>query len=119
MGKERRKFQRIATKVHVKFREKEVDDSALEYYEGVAKDSSLGGIFLATSHLFSPGSIVSLIFKFVLDNEEVEIKAKAIVRWTRRIFQPRGMGLEFFEFEGLAGRDFHRCLEQLFVNDEE
>lgn len=119
MGKERRKFQRVATNVHVKFREKEVDDSAQEYFEGVAEDSSLGGIFLATNHLFSPGSIVSLIFKFILDNEEVEIRAKAIVRWTRRIFQPRGMGLEFFEFEGLAGKDFERCLDKLLVNDEE
>ena len=119
MGKERRKFKRVASKVHVQFREKEVDDSAQEYFEGVAKDSSLGGIFLATNHIFSTGSIVSLVLKFVLDNEVVEIQAKAIVRWTRRIFQPRGMGLEFFEFEGLAGRDFQRCLEQLLVKDED
>ena len=118
MGKERRKFNRVATNVHVQFREQEVDDSTQEYFEGVAQDSSLGGIFLATNHLFSPGSIVSLIFKFLLDNEEVEIEAKAIVRWTRRIFQPRGMGLEFFEFEGLGGRDFHRCIEQLVEADE-
>ena len=115
MGMEKRKFQRIATNVHVRFREKEVDDSGQQYFQGVAKDCGLGGFFLATDHIFSKGSIVSLIFRFVLDDEQVEIKAHAVVRWTRRLFKPKGMGLEFFEFEGVHGRDFQRCMDRLFV----
>jgi len=119
MDKDRRKFQRVASEVHVQFREKKVDDSTQKYFEGVAKDSSLGGIFLATKHLFAPGTIVALIFKFMLDNEDIEIKALAIVRWARHLFHPKGMGLEFFEFEEPAGRDYQRYLNHLFVNDED
>ncbi len=46
-------------------------------------------------------------------SKEVTIQAQAVVRWTQRFRKPKGMGLEFFEFNGLEGRNFEQCMEQL------
>ncbi len=113
MFDEKREFKRVATDVLVRFSEQDVDKLTQEYLQGVAKDCGLSGMFLATDHLLSKGSVVTLNFFFFDEGEEVNIQAKAIVRWTQRFRRPKGMGLEFFEFKGLKGRDFEQCLAQL------
>lgn len=113
MFEEKRKFKRIASDVLVRFHEQTVDKGTQQYLHGVAKDCGLSGMFLATEHLLSKGSVVSLNFLFFDKEQEVNIQAKAIVRWTQRFRKPKGMGLEFFEFKGLEGRNFEQCLEQL------
>jgi hypothetical protein len=60
------------------------------------------------------GSIVTLNFQFTdKEGEEVIIQAQAVVRWTQRFRKPKGMGLEFFEFNGLGDRNFEECLQYL------
>ncbi len=112
---EKRKYQRIATDVMVRFREQSVDDSTQEYLQGIAENCGLGGVFLATRHILPKGSIVSLLFTYIQDDREVQVRAKAVVRWTRRLRKPRGMGLEFFEFQGLGDRDFRQYLDRLLA----
>ncbi len=114
MFEEKRNFKRIASNVHVGFSKQQADKETEDYFQGIAKDCGLSGMFLATEHLMPKGSIVSLNFQFVdQDGEEVTIQAQAIVRWTQRFRKPKGMGLEFYEFTGLKDRDFEQCLELL------
>jgi hypothetical protein len=117
MFEEKREFKRIASNVHIGFSKQQVDKETEEYFQGVAEDCGLSGMFLATDHLMPKGSVVSLKFQFRDANgEEVSIQAQAVVRWLQRFRRPKGMGLEFFEFNGLGDRDFEQCLQQLLQN---
>ncbi len=113
MSEEKRKFKRIASNVRVGFRKQQADRETEDYFQGVAEDCGLSGMFLTTEHLMSKGSIVSLSFQFDDKGETVTIQAQAVVRWTQRFRKPKGMGLEFFEFSGLGDRNFEECLQQL------
>lgn len=114
MFEEKREFKRIASNVRVGFRKQQADKETEDYFQGVAEDCGLSGMFLTTEHLMSKGSIVSLSFQFTDESgETVTIQAQAIVRWTQRFRKPKGMGLEFFEFSGLGDRNFEECLLQL------
>ncbi len=114
MFEEKRKFRRVASDVRVQFSRQAVAKETGDYFRGIAKDCSLGGMFLATPHVVPKGSVVLLSFQYVdEEGETVTIEAQAIVRWTRRFLKPKGMGLEFFEFHGLGDRDLEQCLDQL------
>lgn len=114
MFEEKREFKRIASNVRVGFRKQQADRETEDYFQGVAEDCGLSGMFLTTAHLMPKGSIVSLSFQFAdEDGEAVTIQAQAVVRWTQRFRKPKGMGLEFFEFSGLGDRNFEECLQQL------
>ncbi len=111
---EQRKFKRIGSNVRVGFSKQQIDKKSEEYFQGVAEDCGLSGMFLATSHLMPKGSVVSLNFQFADENgEDVHMQAQAVVRWTQRFRRPKGMGLEFFEFSGLEDRSFEQCLKLL------
>ena len=98
----KRKFKRSATNVLVKFKKEDgIDSKTKQYLHGVAKDSAMGGIFIATDNLMDKGSVIALDFLFLEEGKEVNIQAKAIVRWTQRFRKPKGMGVEFYEFTGL------------------
>lgn len=110
----KRKFERSATNVLVRFRKEEnVDKKTQNYLNGVAKDYGRGGIFLATDKPMDKGSIISIDFLFQDEGKEVNIKAKAVVRWIQRFRKPKGMGVEFYDFTGLEGVDFEKYLELL------
>ncbi len=114
MFEEKRKFKRVASNVRIRFSKQQVDKETEEYFQGVAKDCGLSGIFLATEHLMPKGSIVSLDFEFFDGTgEKVSIQAHAVVRWIQRFRKPKGMGLEFYEFNGLKDRNFEDCLKHL------
>lgn len=115
MFEEKRRFKRISSNVQVRFYRKQLDRETEEYFQGIAEDCGLSGMFMATEHLMATGSIASLSFQFI-DGEglTVTIQAQAVVRWTQRFRKPKGMGLEFFEFNGLGDRNFEDCLKQLF-----
>ncbi len=116
---DRRRYPRVAAGVRVTFGGEPLDRREREYLEGVAADLSLGGMFLATGHLLSPGSLVWLEFQPRPRAGEVDeaqgIRAKAVVRWTRRWRKPRGMGLEFVEFEGLGQRELADVMGRLLA----
>ncbi len=114
MFEEKRRFKRVASNVRVGFSKRQVDKETEEYFQGVAEDCGLSGMFLATEHLMPKGSVVSLNFQFDDGSgEKISIQAQAVVRWTQRFRKPKGMGLEFFEFNGLEDRNFEDCLKLL------
>ncbi|MEN8198564.1 MAG: PilZ domain-containing protein [Thermodesulfobacteriota bacterium] len=114
MPEDNRKFTRNATNVLVKYREVEgVDKQTKNALHGIAKNYSMGGIFLETDKPLNRGSLISLEFLLLDGENEIDIQAKAIVRWTQRFHNPQGMGLEFYEFTGLDGLDTEECLTKL------
>jgi Tfp pilus assembly protein PilZ len=111
----KREFKRSATDVLVKYRKVEdVDKSTKHYLEGIAENYGMGGVFLATDKPMQKGSVISLDFLLLDEGKEVTIQAKAIVRWIQRFRNPKGMGVEFYDFSGLDGVDVEHCFEKLF-----
>lgn len=118
---DRRRYRRVAAGVRVVYHGTPLERRERDYLEGVAEDLSLGGMYLATRDPFPPGSLVWLEFQprpraGEPDTAEPPIRAKAVVRWRRRWRKPRGMGLEFVEFEGLGERTLAAVLERLLVD---
>ncbi len=109
-----RRFPRTAVGVQVGFSPVPVDKQCARYLKGLAEDASLGGMFIATDRPCSSGTVLDLAFATSFDpDSEPTVRARAVVRWNRRFLQPRGMGVEFVEFDGLGGRHFQTWLEQL------
>ena len=111
MDDDRRQYRRVAAGVRVGFQREDMDANASEYLQGVAENCGLGGMFLATSHLFPKGSVVVL----AIEREgQPAVEARAVVRWVNRWSRPHGMGLEFIEFEGLGERNIEDWLNEVF-----
>ena len=51
----------------------------------------------------------------VLDAREEPVHARAVVRWVRRFFRPRGMGLEFIDVEGLGQTRLESWIDSVLV----
>ena len=100
MPDERRKYPRVAARIKIKWSGDPADKLTREYVDSVVRDVSLGGMFLVTNRPLPKGSLVTLRF-----SGNPPVRVKAIVRWNRRWLPPRGMGVAFYEFEGLAGQD--------------
>jgi hypothetical protein len=114
---ERRLHERIAAGVPVFYEPVELTRPQREYLTGVAAGASLGGMFVATAEPPRPGTV--LVLRLYLDDADdgPPLRAKAIVRWRRRFQQPRGMGIEFLEFERLGGRRFEEWIARSTAPD--
>ena len=111
MSEENRKYPRVSTDIQVTWAGSTVDRFTREYVDDIAKDLSSGGVFIATKRPLPKGSVVRV--QFSTAPEEPPVTVKAIVRWRHRWRSPRGMGLAFYEFEGLAGRDREAWMNQI------
>lgn len=116
MPGEQRQHRRAETNVLVQFCEDSGDNSAQQYQKGIVGNCSAGGMYIATEHPAPRGSLIRL--KFSLDSENkapLPIQARASVRWVRHVAHPRGMGVEFLEFEGIDAQDFREWITNLLV----
>jgi PilZ domain len=75
------------------------------YLIGLAENLSLGGLFVSVRQPPLPGTVVRLRLYGADDRDHTTpLCATALVRWRRLWGKPRGMGLQFLEFEGLGER---------------
>lgn len=111
---DKRRYQRVASGVEIRFHVAESDPISRDYYSGLVDNYSFGGLFIATSVPLSPGDVVHLDISV---EGQPPIQARALVRWTRRWARPRGAGLEFIDFDNVGDRSFQDLLEQLFDAD--
>ncbi len=102
MSRDRRKYRRVAGGVRVIYSGVHVERATREYLDGIARDLSIGGLFIETRRPLPKGTLVDLDFFVGREAREEPVHARAVVRWTRRFFRPRGMGLEFIDVEGLG-----------------
>ena len=105
-----RNFHRVAAGVRVVCSSTPIDRQARSYLVGVAENLSLGGLFLATTDPLPEGSLAELQF-YLAGAKADPVRARAIVRWSRRWRRPRGMGLQFVEIEGLGEREVASWIE--------
>jgi hypothetical protein len=101
----------------VRFVPESVAPNVGEYLDGLAADIGLGGMFVATDEPPAPGSVVALEIDLGDHlGEHSLVRARAVVRWTRQQTEPKGMGVEFIEFDGLRdltlGEFMSKVLEQ-------
>jgi c-di-GMP-binding flagellar brake protein YcgR len=115
---DKRRYPRVSAGVRVFYRGEPLEPRERRYLEGIAADLSLGGMFLQTETPLPVGSRVWLEFQPGVapgedPAEELALRAQAVVRWRRRWRQPRGMGIEFIDFEGLGRHEFQAVMAKL------
>ncbi|HEV8579830.1 MAG TPA: PilZ domain-containing protein [Thermoanaerobaculia bacterium] len=112
-AEERRQYRRLAAGVRVRFNELSLGRTEREYLKGVAADVSLGGMFIATRHTFPEGTPIALEFHARDESGSAPVRAHAVVCWRRRWRQPRGMGVQFVDFEFLGQRRLEVWLDTI------
>lgn len=111
---EKRRFARIASDTSVFYRGYRVDRPTRAYLEGIARNVSLGGLFLLTERPPPKGVVLELSFgRPDSEHDNQPIHAKAIVRWRRKWRKPRGVGIEFIEIEGVERDKIHQWVASI------
>lgn len=114
MSSEHRRYSRIPTDILIKFFRKPVEKTVRYYQEGIVENCSTGGMFIRTDHPFSQGSIFNLEFQLESEIEnQLFIRACAIVRWISQLMTQPGMGVEFVLFDGIGDREYHNWLTKM------
>ncbi len=107
-----RTYPRAAPEVRLQVQA--LPDEASQAVEGVIGNVSLGGMFIETDQPQAPGEILRIEFDTTPQDEAHHVvAAKAVVRWHRRIFEPRGMGVQFLGFEGVAEQNLQKWLNSI------
>ncbi|HXO20034.1 MAG TPA: PilZ domain-containing protein [Thermoanaerobaculia bacterium] len=116
---ERRREERVPAGFPVYYRRLRLERASREYLTSRGGSTSLGGMFLPTPHPWRPGT--TLLLELFLDPQDdaSPVIATAVVRWTNRWSHPRGMGIEFLDFEGLGERSLDAWLQTVRTGAEE
>lgn len=117
MEQDKRKYSRTSTRLWVKFFRDAVDQTIRKTQQGLVENYSAGGMFIATDHPFSRGSVLNVEFELdsKTENRRV-IQARAIVRWVQRLAKNPGMGVEFVLFNGFRKHEFEQRLNAFNQN---
>ncbi len=99
---EQRSHPRVETELPVFFEPLPMSRSARSDLRGIVTSTALRGMFIATPAPLPRGEILSLRFYLGEDSTAPPVRARAIVRWRRRLQAPAGMGIEFIDFEPLG-----------------
>jgi len=97
-----RRFTRIMTHLPLTFF-RDAGDRAIRYdQKGIIENCGVGGMFIATEHLFSQGSVFTIELELPVEQAAtaIRIQARAIVRWVQRVIGHAGMGVELIVFNG-------------------
>ena len=115
MSEEKRvQFRAIAPGAAVFYRPENVPAPEVNYRLGMAENVSMGGVFIASRHPLRPGTFVRLqLFSPADPDHAPAVHCKGIVRWRQLWREPRGMGIQFLEFEGLGERALESWLETI------
>lgn len=112
MGDEKRRFPRIPVNAFVRFYE-EVRLSR-KYLHGIIKNYSRGGMFIATKHLLSRGTIVTIEIPLETETQELAIvQVRGFVRRVRDEHGEEGIGVEFFELRDGEHEAFEKWMMNL------
>ncbi|HYG62997.1 MAG TPA: PilZ domain-containing protein [Thermoanaerobaculia bacterium] len=111
---EQRLYRRMAAGVRVLYRGHSLRKPEAQYLTGIAEDLGLGGMFISTRHPLPKGTLLSLEFHTSGDDGR-PVRARAIVRWRRLFGRPRGMGVQFVEFEGLGHRQVENWIDGVLL----
>jgi hypothetical protein len=113
-NKENRKYPRISPGVKYNVMAQHIDKDAQKYFKGVIEDIGLGGVFIKIDTPFPKGSMVTIQFDTNKEDGKQPVVARGLVRWTRKLMQPHGMGVDLVEFEGLGSDSFEEWFKKHF-----
>ncbi len=114
MDENKRLFPRIAINAFVRFYEESVDTATQQYWQGVVKNYSNGGMLISTNHLFPKGTVVTLEIPIESEPQNLAIvQVRGVVRWIQQSSGHREMGVEFFEFKESGYKDFGEWMAHL------
>jgi len=108
---QRRHYRAVLPGTEVIYRAAPVRPQDRRYLLGVAENVSLGGLFISTRHPFGVGTVVLLDLYPGAGSDRAPFSARAVVRWRNLWREPRGMGLQFLDFENLAERPVPALLD--------
>ncbi|MFQ5737842.1 MAG: PilZ domain-containing protein [Acidobacteriota bacterium] len=111
MDSDKRKHPRTTAGSRVRYRSSPSRHATAQYCEGLLENVSLGGVFITAEQPLPEGDLVELELQSGFGDEP--ILATAVVRWNRTRFQPRGMGLQFVEFEGRGKEQLEAWIQGL------
>ncbi len=115
---DKRQYPRARRGLDVRFVEESVVPNVGMYLDGLAADIGLGGMFIATDETHPEGTILSLeLNRDDRAGETFLVRARAVVRWTRLEDEPRGMGVEFIEFDGLKNLTLEEYLSKVLEQE--
>jgi len=107
----RRRHQRLAANLRVDLK------SEHNFYTGLTRNISEGGLFIATSAVEPLGTEIDLTFTLSPDPEPIEVKGR--VRWIRDVNAfselPLGMGIEFVDL----GKDVHERVQAFITRQRD
>ena len=113
-GEQRSEYRIVTPGAGVFYKLEDLPAAEERYLCGVAEDVSLGGLFIASRHPCRPGSVVKLqLFSPADPRESSPVLARGVVRWRRLWREPRGMGVQFLEFEALGQRRLESWLDTI------
>jgi PilZ domain len=102
---QRQNYRAIIPGAAVFYRVENVPVAEVTYRLGMAENVSLGGVFIGSRHPLRPGTAVRLqLFSPADPDHAPAVHARGVVRWRQLWREPRGMGIQFLEFEGLGAR---------------
>ncbi len=114
MGKEKRRFPRIVMNAFIRFYEELPYSMEQDYYQGMVKNYSEGGLLITTEHPLAEGCVTVVEIPVETAVGEVRVvQIRGIVRRVRPSPDRKIMGVEFFEFKESGLRDFHEWMERL------
>lgn len=105
-------YRMLAPGAEVFFRCDHTSQQQQQYLLGLADNISMGGLFIATDRPLRPGTVLHM--RLYGDDDPSHTRplgARAMVRWRRVWGKPRGMGVQFLEFEGLGERRVESWLD--------
>ena len=114
INNENRKYLRISPGVDFNVAAQHIDKDDQKYFKGVIENIGLGGVFIKIDTPFPKGSIVTIQFDTNKEECKHPVVAKGLVRWTRKLMQPHGMGIDLIEFEGLGSDSFDEWFKKHF-----
>ena len=113
-NEERRMSQRTTMDIVVRFSEDSGEITHRTYQEGIIENYSAGGMYITTDAPLARGKVALLTFRLKSQqNAPLPIQVRVTVRWVRQVSNPRGMGVEFLDFEGIDESDFKTWITNL------
>jgi hypothetical protein len=113
MALEKRKHHRIAVNAFIRFHRESLSQLTPRYYQGIIKNYSRSGAFIATKRLLPKGSLLTL--EIPIENETMGhlniIQVRGVIRRVQDTPGKEGIGIAFFELRDAEHDDFNEWMK--------
>lgn len=109
-------YRRLRQGVQVFYRPVPMGKHEQQYLSELALDKGFGGVFLPGGPSLVPGTVLHMVFHPPGAGDRARpIRARGMVFGRRRWREPHGMGILFFDFDGLGKGSLMVLLDRLLT----